>query len=444
MANLTEAKIRKLKWDPTKGTTSGRQIYSDGVVKGLQLRVLEPKTGGMSTKNFYQAFGPSTNRKFYKVGEWGDITLEQARSKARKVRRDFYERGIDPNAAKKRKVQQAQAKLTVKELVDKYLDAHPVPVWSASYASSNTTLSKKLVKGFGNMLAENLDKKDLRPLFVKIKEETPAQAKHFRGFVSRMFDWATDEELIDEMTNPAILVRSRSKTTLSEFQDPPSVERDRVLESDKGEATELFGLLKDFDPLWTHMAKLYLLLGFRNKELRMARWEHIDLENRLIKNVEPKGGKKNAYRAYLCDMAIDCLKALGLGKIAKGPIFPAEGLHKSKDKSRSDWDFWYRTISKDSRMPRDGDGEYIHIHDLRRTAITWLQEMRCDDDERTIFKGSRPLGVTARNYSKGKKEYVHKRCTEAIEERLYDIEAGNEKNMFEPWRGRLNPTRLES
>ena len=447
MATLTEVKISKLKWDASRRTPSGNtpkhQIHNDPDVSGHHIKLYPPKANGRSSKVFYVGYGPSTNRKFYRIGLWGEWTLEASRAEARRVRKDFHHKGVDPNQAKKKKVQQAKAKLTVKELVDEYLDAHPVPVWSVSYASANKGHSRKLIKAFGNRLAETLDKDDLRPLFVEMKKEIPAQAKLFRGFVNRMYDWGMDEECIPEMPNPAILVRSKSKSTKSQYQDPPAVERDRVLESDKGEARELFELLKDYNPLFTHMAKLYLLTGFRNVELREARWEHIDLKNRLIKNVKPKGGEHNAYRAYLCDTAIDCLKALGLGKISKGPIFPAEGIHKSTDESRSDWDYWYRTISKDPRMPLSGDGEYIHIHDLRRTAITWLQEMRFDDDERTIFKGSRPVGVTARNYSKGKKEYVHKRCTLAIEERLHDIEAGEEKTMFEPWRGRLYPTGLE-
>jgi len=434
---LSEDKIRKLKWDATKRTKAGNapkfQWHDDPEVAGHHIRLYPPKASGQSSKVFYVKYGPDVGRKVYRIGPWGEWPLQEARDRARRVSKDFYSKGIDPNQSRQEKIQQAKAKLTVKELADEYIEAHPVPVWSLSYRKANETHAKKLTKDFGSRLAETLGKDDLRPLFVRIKKDTPAQAKLFRGFVNRMYDWGMDEELLPDMINPAILVRSKSKAK-SQYQDPPAVERDRVLESDKGEATALFDMLKDYDPLFTHMAKLYLLLGFRNAELREADWAHIDLDNRLIKNVQPKGGEQNSYRAYLCDMAIDCLKGLGLGKIEEGPIFPAEGLHKSVDEPRSNWSYWYRTISKDPRMPLSGEGEHIQIHDLRRTAITWLQEMRCDDDERTIFKGSRPSGVTARNYSHGKREYVHQRCTLAIEERLLDVLAGREKTMFDPWR----------
>jgi hypothetical protein len=186
--------------------------------------------------------------------------------------------------------------------------------------------------------------------------------------------------------------------------------------------------------------KLYLLLGFRNKELRTARWEHVDLENRLILNAKPKGpkGEDLSYQAYLCDTAIDCLKSLGLGKIKQGPIFPAAGIHKPATEVRSDWNYWNDPICKNPEMPQCAKEGPLHIHDFRRTGISWLEEMGFSLEDRTIFKGSKPSGVTARNYSKAKKEYVHQRCTLLIEERLLDVLAGREKTMFDPWR---NPKR---
>jgi integrase len=293
------------------------------------------------------------------------------------------------------------------------------------------------------MLAEDLTKEDIRPLFLKIKKRAPSQAKAFRGFVKRMYDWAVDEAEVPEMPNPGVLVHSKSKAK-SKYSDPSAVVRDRVIETDKGEGKQLFEMLQSYDPLYTHMAKLYILLGFRSKELRIERWEHIDLEYRIITNVSPKGGEKNSYKAYLSDTAIDCLKSLGLGKIKQGPIFPAAGIRKAATEPRSEWNYWNDPICKNPEMPQCAKEGPLHIHDFRRTGITWLEEMGFSLESRDIFKGSKPQGVTARHYSKAKKEYKHQKCTLAIEERLLDVLAGREKTMFEPWRGRLNPTGLES
>lgn len=442
MARLTEDKIRKLRWDSAKRTKAGNvpkfQPHNDSEVGGLHIRLYAPKLNGQSSKTFYVQYGADVDRKAFKIGSWGEWTLEDARDKARKIRRDFFEHGIDPNQAKRKKIQQAGAKPTVKELVEKYLAAHPSPaVWSESYAKNLLYISSNLTAVELGMLAEDLTKEEIRPLFLKIKKRAPHQSKIFRGFVKRMYDWAIDEDEVPEMSNPGIIVRSKSKAK-SKYADPPAPIRDRCIEADRGEGKQLFDMLKQYDPLYTTAVKLYILLGFRNKELRTARWEHIDLENRLILNVKParKGRVKKdlSYQAYLCDTALDCLKGLGLGKIGQGPIFPAAGAHKAATEPRSDWDRWHDTICKNPEMPQCPKEGPIKIHDLRTTGVTWLQEMGFSDEDRTIFKGSQPQGVTARHYSKAKKQYKHQQCTLAIEERLLDVLAGREKTMFDPWR----------
>ena len=148
MAKLNDTEIGKLRWDASKRNQSGKvpqfQWESDTEIGGLHIRIYPPKANGQSNKVFYLKYGPDVDRKVYRIGTWGEWTLEASRAEARRVRKDFHHKGVDPNQAKKKKVQQAKAKLTVKELVDEYLDAHPVPVWSVSYASANKGISEGL------------------------------------------------------------------------------------------------------------------------------------------------------------------------------------------------------------------------------------------------------------------------------------------------------------
>ena len=258
---LSEDKVRKLRWDATKRTRSGNvpkfQFHNDSEVGGLHIRLYPAKASGQCSKVFYVQFGPDIARKVFKIGSWGEWTLEDARAKARKVRKDFHEHGLDPNQAKRKKIQQAEAKPTVKELVEEYLTAHPSPaVWSENYARDMRILSNNFTAVEHGMLAEDLTKEDIRPLFLKIKKRAPSQAKAFRGFVKRMYDWAVDEAEVPEMPNPGVLVHSKSKAK-SKYSDPPANVRDRVIETDKGEGKQLFEMLQSYDPLYTHMAKLY-------------------------------------------------------------------------------------------------------------------------------------------------------------------------------------------
>lgn len=438
--SLTDTRISKLKWNDSKRTPSGNipqdQRVTDTDVKGLHLRIYPPNSSGNSSKVFYLQYGYSSNRKHYRIGAWGEWSLSEARTEARRVRRAYYDHQIDPNQVKKQRVQVAKGRLTVKELAEAYLAEHKTE-WSASYLRASTTHAKKLIKKYGSFFAEDLSKKQVKALFKEIKDgdKSPSQADHLKGFIMRMYYWAMDDSLIDDMSNPANIVRSKGRA-----KNPYKIRkviRKRVLESDKGEATQFFSMLKDYDPLWTHVTTLYLLTGLRNTELRTAMWEDVDLSQRTLNNRTPKGGRMNSYQVPLCDMAIDCLKGLGLGKIAKGPIFPYDGLHKPTSKPRADWDYYQRTISQDPRMPRNDDGEYIQIHDLRRTAITWLQEMRVTVESRTIYKGSRPDGVTSQTYSQADQLHIRKACQELIEARIHDIQAGNEETMFDEHRKQI-------
>jgi integrase len=446
MANLTEPKIAKLRWDNSKRTKAGNvpkfQWHDDPAVAGHHIRLYPPKANGQSNKVFYLKYGPDVDRKVYRIGTWGEWTLEASRAEARRIRRAYYDHQVDPNEAKQKRLQKAKARLTVKELMAEYFEAHKSE-WSPKYTKDSGTYRRYLEKAFGSRFAEGITTDDIKALFLKIKAHAPSVADALQGFTLRMYSWAIDEKLVPKMDNPAVIVRSRSRTK-SQYRIPKTV-RKRVLESKKGEATQLFKMLKGYDPIYLSIAKLYLLTGVRNKELRETGWEDIDTEQRTLNNHSPKGGRKNGYQVPLCDMAMDILKDLGLNKIAKGPIFPAKTTDSNGNvRPCRDWDEWTRTISKDPRMPVCPDEGHIQIHDLRRTAVTWLQEMRVSVENRTLFKGSRPSGVTSATYSHADQEYIRRQCVELIEERLHDIEAGKEKTMFKPWRGRLHTTGLGS
>ncbi len=146
MATLTEAKIAKLKWDDSKRTRSGNapkhQIHNDPDVSGHHIKLYPPKATGRSSKVFYLGYGPSTNRKFYRIGQWGDVTLEQARAEARKIRGELHRFGIDPNKARRETIQVAKRRLTVKQLVDEDFKERS-PAWSNSHTDGNRSFAKR-------------------------------------------------------------------------------------------------------------------------------------------------------------------------------------------------------------------------------------------------------------------------------------------------------------
>ena len=119
MAKLNDTNIGKLRWDASKLTKFGNppqfQAVSDTEVSGLSVRIYPPKLNGQSKKTFFLKYG--VRRDVYKIGAWGEWTLEQARDEARKLRRSFYDHGVDPNKSKKRRIRDEKARETVEQLV---------------------------------------------------------------------------------------------------------------------------------------------------------------------------------------------------------------------------------------------------------------------------------------------------------------------------------------
>ena len=444
---MNDTKISKLKWDASKRTQSGRvpqfQWVSDPEVGGLHIRIYPPKLDGRSNKVFYLKYGSSVDRLIYRIGSWGDWTLKEARDEARRLRKGFYDFGIDPNRAKQKRTQDAKARLTVAQLVDQFT-AEKEGVWSPKYADNNRLHAKRLKETLGALYGADLHRDDVAGVFLDIKKKSSSQAGLFRTFGRGLYKWALDRKRVPEMANPFVLERGTS-SALSEFRLAPT-KRARVLRYKMGECGQLFDLLADHDNRsrsdgqeYLTIAKLFLSTAFRNKELREARWEHVDHKLRTLRNVEPKGGKANAYTMPLTDMAYELLESLGEGHIRfrSGPIFPGQARDENGDlEPLGSFERWYGAIKEDPRMPVDEDGNHVTLHDLRRSSITWLQQMRFTVEERTIFKGSKPSGVTEAVYSLADQEDIRLRCAQAIEERIKDVEAGDETSMFDHWWGK--------
>jgi len=440
MAKLNDTKISKLRWDASKRTKSGKvpqfQWESDTEIGGLHVRIYPPKANGQSNKVFYLKYG--VGRDIYRIGSWGEWSLEAARREARKLRRNFYDHGADPNSSKQKRIRDAKDRLTVEELVEAYQTAKE-GVWAASYTASNKLHGTRLNDAVGSLPADELTSRAVLGIFDGIKEGSSSQADLFRKFGRGCYNWALDLGPLEKfagMPNPFV----SSKFNIE------AVKRARCLRFKLGECGKLFDLLQDFDSQlrskdndksYLIITKLLLLTGFRSTELRDARWEHIDHKHKTFRNVKPKYGEKNAYTMPLTDMGYRLLQSLGAGHIRfrKGPIFP--GQTKGEDgvpEPISGFKHWTRTLRHDPRMPLDEDGQHVNIHDLRRSSVTWLQQMGFTVEERTLFKGSRPSGVTEAVYSQADQEDIRLRCAQAIEDRIKDVEAGSEATMFDPWR----------
>ncbi|WP_330892888.1 tyrosine-type recombinase/integrase [Ferrovibrio sp.] len=165
-------------------------LHADGW--GLYLRVTE---GGTRSWIFrYRIDGRMTPRDMG-LGRWPDVTLQDAREKARQLRLAKRE-GIDPieaaRAAKAARMAERAKAVTFEEAAGRYVSAHAAGWRSAKHAAQwDSTLRLYAFPKFGKVPVRAVDTamvlNAVEPLWAT-KTET---ASRLRGRIESVLDWAT-------------------------------------------------------------------------------------------------------------------------------------------------------------------------------------------------------------------------------------------------------------
>ena len=213
----------------------------------------------------------SSNPTRRALGEYGAITLEGARQKARNWL-ELIRQGKDPRdeeerqrAAEHRKRANTFAAVAEDFIaaklpgerkgkeVERQIRREFLPVWQARPVTDITHL-------------------DIRAL-IKAKAKTaPAQARNLLGAAKRLFTWAVDEGVYDLHTSPADALK------------PTNVIGHRVTGERILTDAELFALWRTAGRLsYTHgsIYRLLMLTALRLNEAADATWSEIDLSNKV-------------------------------------------------------------------------------------------------------------------------------------------------------------------
>ncbi|MBI5925869.1 MAG: integrase arm-type DNA-binding domain-containing protein [Aquabacterium sp.] len=261
-------------------------------------------------------------RRHMGLGGYPDVTLAQAKEKARKAR-DEIEQGVDPIAER----HAAKAKLRAKQATDKtfkqaaelYLEAHgdswKNPKHRAQWASTLETYAYPFMGeipvqdiGLEHVLAS------LEPIW-KIKTET---ASRLRGRIESVLNWATVRKFRTG-ENPA-----RWKGHLDHLLATPGkvkkVEHRRALPLDEMQSFML--ALSQREGNAARALEFAILTAARSGEVRGATWSEVDLKDQVwtIPGERMKAGKE--HRVPLSTWAVKILRAQST-RTENNLIFPA-------------------------------------------------------------------------------------------------------------------------
>lgn len=335
----------------TTTSPKGTRFY-DVDLRGFCVRVMAD-----GSKHFEVRYGTRKSRHRLTVGRHGTLTLDQARTRAKKILAAVVQ-GEDPAAERERR-----------------RNLPTFGVWRATYLErirgrlKTATKIKEFLVSTERWDSRGLDTittADVEALFQKIGEKHPTMANRFLQSLSPLFVAAVRDGLI--LTNPAAGIRH--------FRENPP--RARVLTNDEMRAL-LDAVAEEQDPHARAAFALLVETGARLSEVLRAKWEDVDLDAALWRLPSPKSG--HPQMIPLARSTVAHLRRLPhVGPfIVAGRQRKEDGTNEKKEAPRFDlkrpWASVLARAKEADARARDERGEKadagfladVHVHDVRRT-----------------------------------------------------------------------------
>jgi integrase len=363
--NITDRLLKSLKPE------AARYEQMDTAVPGFGVRVSD----GRKSFILFTRYPGSNNATRRTLGEYGDMSLEEARDKAREWRK-LIKKNVDP-----KDIEERRRKTTFASVADEFIAYIHNKLKLRTAAIMEHNLRKTFIKRWGPRPVTEITSSDVsRVLGEAVDRNAKYQAFHDLALIRRFFNWAIGTDRYGLEVNPCN--RLSAEDLIGE-----RLERDRVLTDDELRAlwrtTERLGY--PYGPLY----RLLLLTGLRLGEVCGARWSEFDLERRewtipaeRMKKV--KGGAK-PFMVPLTDAMLTVLNSLP--RFESGDFLFSHNYGKrplrpnlfSDPKERLD-----RIVLEELRKiagDRASLPPFVN-HDIRRTVRTGLSGLRIGEEVR--------------------------------------------------------------
>ena len=334
-------------------------VHAVGSVAGLCLQVSES-----GAKSWILRTMVGEKRKEIGLGGYPDVSLAQARGKAREIKEQIR-KGIDPVAERKAKRSEliAQQALLVnfKMVAAEYITKKSKEFKTDKQTQKLSNHMKNYVYPFiGNMVISDISRAHIVNLLEPIWETKNETASRVRLHVERILDLAGVKGL-RQGDNPARWKGNLEHTFADRNKIAPVKHLNALPVKDMA---KFWQLLTDDTTQGSKALQFIILTACRSGEARGASWEEIDLAKKVwtIPAERMKGGK--AHKVPLCATAIELLQSL---PNQQGPLFT-----NARGGAITDV-----TISKTPKRL----GYDVTAHGFRATFRTWAQEFTSYADE---------------------------------------------------------------
>jgi integrase len=316
-----------------------KEVFWDTVTTGFTLEV---RPGG--GKTYYLRYWDEGGRqRQIKLGGHADISFNEARKKAQRLRSEVT-LGGDPAA--KKEVRKTIP--TYAELAKQHLDYAKTHL--RSHSDVEAIMRLHLLPRWGKLKLNEIKSQDIAKWLAEKRESglAPATVEKIRVVMHRSFELGTKWGIAGSQPNP---VKGVAKPKFTNA-------RQRYLTA--GEAARLHtAVAASLNKQLQNIVGLLLLTGARKRELLEAKWEHIDLERKAWLIPDSKTGK--ARHVPLSQAAIGIIEQLP--KYEKCPwLLPNPETKEPFVDIKRAWSTARNTAGLSG----------LRIHDLRHSAASFL------------------------------------------------------------------------
>lgn len=396
---LTDKRLKSLK----AAESGSRYEIMDALVPGLGIRVTDK---GVRTFMLRARFpggrkqdGESANPTRRALGEYGALTLEEARDKAREWHA-LIKKGVDPKEELERQHTAEKLKRgnTFSAVAEDFI-ADKLPT-ERKGKEIERIVRNELVPAWGKKAILDVSEMDVLAL-VKAKRRTaPAQARNLLGLIKRLFSWAVDQRGYGLKVSPAEHLKP------SKIVGEKAV-GNRILNDD-----ELFALWRVASRLgypYGPVYKLLVLTALRLNEVADASWPEINAADEAwtipAARMKGRNGKARAHTVPLTAEIAGVLASLprftGLksGKFLFSTTMGVKPVWMSqKAKQRVDARMLHTLRALARRRGDDPTAVVLPPwvnHDIRRTVRSNLSKLRIAEEAREALLAHARPGLKA-------------------------------------------------
>jgi integrase len=301
---------------------------------GLYLQITPSKSGG-ATRSWIFRYGLHGREHRIGLGPLSRTNnLDRARIRALALR-EQVERKEDPKAARDQQranrsvVKSKVTAKTFKDCAGEYITAHKKEWQSEAYLEQwKATLATYAYPILGDVPVADIDQAMVLRVLEPHWHQVTATMTKLRGRIAKVLGYAAAKGYRARGTNPAAWTDGLEHSLAKPSKISPTKHRAAL---DYRRMGEFMVELRKDERIAARALEFAILSATRTDEVRLARWQEIDLEERLWvvpkARMKMRGENREAHKVPLSEPAIAVLRALkGSDKRDPGELaFPGEG-----------------------------------------------------------------------------------------------------------------------